>query len=43
MIYNEIDYYTYINNNCDDDTIKKRIFNIFKNFRGIEDIISNIE
>ncbi len=39
MIYKEIDYYTYINENCADDTIKERMLNIYENFKYIEDIL----
>ena len=41
MIYNEIDYCTYINNNCDDNRIRKRILDIYENFKYMEEIMYN--
>ncbi|WBW96328.1 phosphoribosyltransferase [Oceanirhabdus sp. W0125-5] len=39
MIYHEMDYYTYINENCFDDTIKNRLLDIYENFKYIEEKI----
>lgn len=39
IIYNKIDYLTYINDNCTDHKIKKRILDIYENFEQIEKII----
>lgn len=39
MIYNKIDYWAYIKENCADEEIKKSILHIYKNYKQMDSIL----